>query len=579
MDDKLSKHKFEMLDKLTGRDTTIIKHYLDIIHQNIKKLWYYTKEGEQTKKIDIGKLDSLTLTARAFSRKGIRYEGRNKVPYDLKQEFLNQVTTRELHELRDTAIAMYALYITNISKHENKYWAFHNQINNYDGREDALASILYWLEQDKKPALPCYAKNYKLKKLPRRILTGLDKKGIKVGTGYLVHNQKTSLTDYWFDVYSHQRKITKSGKRKGFPSDRLVNHYWLPLNVSEYHQEQLQLGKPKSFQLVKHDNKRWYLHVTIEQQLVEPKEVQIVKPKAILCGDFGMNRDVTTVLLQQTPDITSKDIRIFKDKHKKKRLNQLDTEIASLQRTRANRMTKNKSRLIPKPVKNIKRRLRALRHERARLSELYDHELTKQIALHVQELAQSYDLQIAFGRLKGIRYSRWKGDGKSKKHRKRLHRWSYGRITHFLTYKLKKAGFTDKQIHSVKEHYTSKTCSKCGSRNTERPCQSLLICHGCSIQNADINAAINIGSKLIVSQLIDIYGDVENIEADQWLINTRVRAWVASMATSQSKPILEISGISNRDEEDFSRKSICNVSGLEKDTDNLVDSESVSGNQ
>ncbi|MFX1513427.1 MAG: hypothetical protein ACFFCQ_12640 [Promethearchaeota archaeon] len=39
MTDKLSPKKHQQLDKLTSRDTTIIKHYLAIIDQEQDELW------------------------------------------------------------------------------------------------------------------------------------------------------------------------------------------------------------------------------------------------------------------------------------------------------------------------------------------------------------------------------------------------------------------------------------------------------------------------------------------------------------------------------------------------------------
>ena len=215
---------------------------------------------------------------------------------------------------------------------------------------------------------------------------------------------------------------------------------------------------------------------------------------------------------------------------RRKKLNQLDKKIARLQRKLARRKTSGKN------YKNIARCLKAHRHTRKELSEHYDHELSKEVALYVAELSQQYDLQVSIGKLKGIRNSRWRGDGKSKRHRKQLHRWTYFRITTFFSYKFKKVGLTEAQFTFLNEAMTSKTCSKCGSGNTSRPCQSILLCHDpdCgAILNADINAAINMASKLIVSQLLKLSENDKNqklfqIAFDQWSTNTRVQAWVGA---------------------------------------------------
>ena len=136
------------------------------------------------------------------------------------------------------------------------------------------------------------------------------------------------------------------------------------------------------------------------------------------------------------------------------------------------------------------------------------------------------------GNLKGIQNSRWKGDGKSRKHRKRLHRWSYQRITGFLCYKLQLCGISAHHITLLKEHFTSKRCSKCGSRKTERPCQSFFHCFICGYhQNADINAAWNIAFKLISSFIAK-----DEMTPDQWSKNVRALLWVRTgvMAASST---------------------------------------------
>ena len=48
-------------------------------------------------------------------------------------------------------------------------------------------------------------------------------------------------------------------------------------------------------------------------------------------------------------------------------------------------------------------------------------------------------------------------------------------------------------VKKINPAYTSKTCSVCGSTNTNRPKQNLLVCNDCnSRQNADLNGAKNI---------------------------------------------------------------------------------------
>jgi transposase len=54
------------------------------------------------------------------------------------------------------------------------------------------------------------------------------------------------------------------------------------------------------------------------------------------------------------------------------------------------------------------------------------------------------------------------------------------------------------------ERWSSMTCHRCGSRNTERPCQSIIHCGSCGLTyNADFNAAINIGSDFWAKPGVD----------------------------------------------------------------------------
>ena len=518
MTDYLTDKKLRQLEIITRRDTSVIIRYLDIIHDQQNQLWKIDTEGNTIQKIDPVKLDHLTLTSNGLKRRNkktgvmVKSPARKKVQFNLKHEFGFRITVRELKECRDTAIAMYHSYLTKQDKHEATYWKFHFTTAFFDSEdESALASKLSWWETQKKPARPNQASNYKPHKLPRI----MNQSSCQL---YLDRTEKkgTQLSSYWVELYATEKR-TKI----------IPYHLWLPLNPSDYHLEQLKLGKAKAFRLVKKMNGCWMLHVSLEP--VETKIVNIPeKPPAVLGGDLGMNRTLVTVLLKPGEPVTHQDIRMFSQPFKRKKLNQLDKKIARLQGKQARRKALNKN------YKNIVRCLKEYRHTRKELSEHYDHELSKEVALYIAELSQKYDLQVSIGKLKGIRNSRWRGDGKSKQHRKQLHRWTYFRMTTFMSYKFIKVGLSEAQFTFLNEAMTSKTCSKCGSRNTSRPCQAILLCHDSScgaILNADINAAINMASKLIVSQLLKLSDNDKNqfqIAFDQWSTNIRVQAWMGA---------------------------------------------------
>jgi hypothetical protein len=60
MDDHLSPKKRQQLDRLTGRDTTVIQRYLAILAQEEDALW---REGWKGRRLDKAKMDALTLTS------------------------------------------------------------------------------------------------------------------------------------------------------------------------------------------------------------------------------------------------------------------------------------------------------------------------------------------------------------------------------------------------------------------------------------------------------------------------------------------------------------------------------------
>jgi len=483
MDDKLSPKKRHQLNALTARDTTVIQRYLEVFGREEDQLWREEREGLR---IDANKLDALTLTSKGRTRKGKTTEKREHVPYDLKREFGHKITVRELKECRDVAQEMWHGYREQVAKHQQTARKIIQQ-EKYVDREDALIHTLNWWEKEKKPHPPCQAENYtknrkrKRKKIPRRANTE---------TTIFLHQRATKLTAYWLECY--------------YPET--AKHLWLPLNPSSYHLEQLAQGPVQTVQLKKHSNGRWYAHLTIKIQIRGTYDPD--KPSAVLSVDLGINKTGVAVLLTEDAPgkLKAQNIKIYEQKTKKSKINQLDNQIASLQRK------KESYRHTGKNSKNIARKLKTLRTARTELATQYDHEMTAQIAKWVERLSRKYNVYVGIGQLKGIRHSRRKGDGKSKAHRRELNRWSFARITEMLKYKLALIGLPDDQFLAIPEQWTSKTCSRCGSTETSRPHQALLICHACGAQlQADINGALNIAFKLILLLDEDVF--------DQWLTN------------------------------------------------------------
>ncbi|MHA2273512.1 MAG: RNA-guided endonuclease TnpB family protein [Candidatus Hodarchaeales archaeon] len=375
---------------------------------------------------------------------------------------------------------MWHAYRERVREHERRYWRIMENPK-YVEKEDQLAQVLHWWATQKKPAPPCQAADYTPRKLPRRA---------NVGTTAFLQERSTKLTRSWLEVYFPER-----GK-----------HLWLPLNLSSYHRNQVQLGPIKTVQLVKHKNKRWYAHCTLKIALPKekPENSTSEKPLAVFAHDLGMKKASVAVLLTEAGTLTKEQLWFFKQKTTQRKINTLDNRIASIQRRYAAYQAQGKS------TKSLTRLLRQIAEKRQRLAVQYDHELTAQIVRLVQHLTHHYTLYVAIGRLQGIRRTRWKGDGGSRTHRRELHRWAFARITAMLEYKLARIGFPLDQFRAVSEAWTSRTCSRCGATDTFRPTQGLFMCGGCGLElNADINGAKNIGFRLI--NLLD------GTSLDQWL--------------------------------------------------------------
>ncbi|MFX1251820.1 MAG: RNA-guided endonuclease InsQ/TnpB family protein [Promethearchaeota archaeon] len=477
MDDTLTPKKRRQLDKLTARDTTVIKRYVEIINKEEDKLWRGGREGQR---LDTAKLDSLTLTSKPLTRKGKTTTGRETVPYPLQQEFDQKITTRELKECRNVATGMWHVYREQVEKHDQIRQKI-AQNKKYRDDKDALTNALAWWER-KRPHAPCQADRYekKGKKLPRRA---------NHGTTMFLHKRPTKLTPYWLEVY-----YPGAGK-----------HVWLPLNLSGYHLEQLVQGPIQTLQLKKHDNGRWYAHMTIKTEITG--EFDPEKSTAALSLDLGIKKTGVAVLLTEETNGTLKShqIKIYVQKTKIRKINYLDNQIASLQRKVETYRKKGKK------TKNLTRKLKRLSTTRHKLAVQYDHVMTAQVAQWVERLSRRYNVIVGVGKLTRVRQSRHKGDGKSRKHRSELHRWSFARITEMLRYKCRLIGLPEDRFVAVPESWTSKTCSRCGSTDTSRPFQALLVCHTCGAKlQADINGALNIAFRLIMS--------LDEDSLDHWLI-------------------------------------------------------------
>ncbi len=237
----------------------------------------------------------------------------------------------------------------------------------------------------------------------------------------------------------------------------------IPLNPAKHHLDLLKSGTMKSFQLVKRDGK-YCVHVKVEFHIPD-------QPVYAVRGiDLGVKRSMASVMLRPNQPLRSGDFSVLQDGLKRKRLNRLEKRIAELQRARK-----------WGPLKRI-------RHKRLHVGEYYDRLAAKQV------VATSQNCLVAVGYPRGIKYENFEGNGKARLRRTLAH-WAYGREIRYIQEECGKVGVL---TEAPDERWSSRTCHRCGSRNTERLTQSVFHCWNCElIYNADYNAAINIGSPFL----------------------------------------------------------------------------------
>lgn len=119
------------------------------------------------------------------------------------------------------------------------------------------------------------------------------------------------------------------------------------------------------------------------------------------------------------------------------------------------------------------------------------------------EGANKHNEVITIGDLKGLREDNDKGRTSNRI----ISNFPYEKFTKYIEYKANEKGI---RVVKVNEHYTSVTCSKCGSRG-KRVNQGTFICPNCGYQiNADFNGAKNIFKKAKKDLVL---GDVPKVGA------------------------------------------------------------------
>ena len=241
----------------------------------------------------------------------------------------------------------------------------------------------------------------------------------------------------------------------------------VPLNPARYHLDLLSKGNLKSFQLIKREG-RYHVHVKVEYNILDQPV------SAVRAIDLGVKRSMASVTLRPNRSLTSRDFIIIRDGVKVDRLNRLNQRVGELQQAR---------KRAP---------LRRILNKRLNVAKYFDRLSAKRIA------DMSQDCLVVVGYPKGIKYANYKGNGLAFL-RRLLTRWSYKRIVQDIQEECAERGI---RVEAADEAWSSATCHRCRSTDTERPTQSLFHCWSCELwYNADLNAAVNIGSRFLPAAL------------------------------------------------------------------------------
>ncbi|MEA3355588.1 MAG: transposase [Patescibacteria group bacterium] len=160
-------------------------------------------------------------------------------------------------------------------------------------------------------------------------------------------------------------------------------------------------------------------------------------------------------------------------------------KLAKIQRLR--------SILQSKGTKSAKRHLKRLKGKQKRFMRDVNHCISK----HIVNSRKAGDI-IVMEKLKGIRNKR-----RGKTMNRLLSNWAFYQLKSFIEYKAIRNGIW---FMTLSPAYTSKTCSRCGSRNTKRPKnRGFFKCSNCGYSlNADLNASNNIRKR--VKPLVNTLG-------------------------------------------------------------------------
>ncbi|MBN2229753.1 MAG: transposase [Candidatus Thorarchaeota archaeon] len=430
--DIMTQRTQQRLRQIVGRDTRVIRAFLGIIEQHENELL----TGRKNNRIHDGKLDKLTITAiRVKAGNGQRIT----VSHDIKQRF-TRISTNELQECRQTAVALYESYLALKGK---KRWS---------------------------PSRP--SKVNSTRRIPR--WTFIQR--------FKLEQNSSSVSRWWLNL----RDTLDSVPEGRVIHDRLS----IPLKVSPFHINQFQRGEVKACQIFTDLSGKWWVNFAIRVAISEIPST--IHPPAVLGIDLGIEKAACTTLI--TP-MKVRETRFFKQRNKLEVIKNYDRLVADLQHEISTRINTTQN------ADGVLQKIRQMRYKRERVARGYDRVLVRNLLDYIEELSEKYTLYVAIGRLKNIRNTARKGNFKGREFRGMIHSWAFARISESLKHGLAQKGWSvegkDARFRAVPEAWTSIMCWKCGSKGV-RSKQNYFNCPSCGHKtNADRNGAINIAGRLI----------------------------------------------------------------------------------
>jgi len=279
-----------------------------------------------------------------------------------------------------------------------------------------------------------------------------------------IEKRDTKIARYW-------AKIPVAGKRGGI---------WVAIKPHQDIPDDVEFGESKLFR----KNGRWFLNLTIEKE-VNAKEVNDKNFKGY---EFGENKRPVVIGIDIGDKNPITSVELWGSE--KKNVQFLGKEIREI-RTKYYWARKSIGR---KKVKHGVRVIKKIGAKESRKVNDILHKITAKIIQRAVELKQQgYDPIIVFGDVKNIKPKHKKGEKRNRKLNRILNSVPTYKVKQMLTYKALWNGIS---VFYVNEAWTSKTCHRCGSRDTAVK-DRLFKCNICGLEyNRDLNGAVNIGNRL-----------------------------------------------------------------------------------